>query len=220
MKNSMCWCSCRLACTSFHSFLSLSWGWVWMVLVIQMLFSIFYCTAGKLKRCRNLRGPFSLSLDCDGSEVVNCNSVVVDCYIVSFALEMVLYWFGLLGRFAWSKLICCFNAQYRSTFLRLRFLAGDLSCQDSGCSVESVRVVLSVSPAWEAVALTLGDRLHLPIRGPRPYRFGSDNRSCSRTNAWQFSTFPRRRLRAFWVKLVPWFDALSCLDWWDSSFIV
>ena len=55
-----------------------------MVLLILMLFSIFYCTAGKFKRCRNLRGPFTLCLDCDGSEVVYCNSVAVDRYIVSF----------------------------------------------------------------------------------------------------------------------------------------
>jgi hypothetical protein len=49
-----------------------------MVLWIPMLFSIFYCTAGKLKQCRNLRGPFTLCLDLDGSEVVDCNSVAVD----------------------------------------------------------------------------------------------------------------------------------------------
>ncbi len=55
-----------------------------MVLLILMLFSIFYCTAGKLKQCRNLRGPFILCLDCYGSEVVDCNSVVVDSYILSF----------------------------------------------------------------------------------------------------------------------------------------
>ncbi len=61
-------------------------------------------------------------------------------------------------------------------------------------------MVWSVSPAWEAVDLTLGDRLHLPVRGPRPYRFGSDNCGCSRTNAWQFSTLPRRRLPAFFSK--------------------
>ncbi len=60
----------------------------------------------------NLRGVFTLSLDCDGSEVVNCNSVVVDRCIVSFEMtdlccfwKTVLCWFGLLGRFAWSKLI-------------------------------------------------------------------------------------------------------------------
>jgi hypothetical protein len=45
-----------------------------------------------------------------------------------------------------------------------------------------------------------GDRLHLPVCGPRPYRFGSDNSGCSRTYAWRFSTFPRRRLPAFFSK--------------------
>jgi hypothetical protein len=102
-----------------------------MVLWILMLFSSFYCTAGKLKLCRNLSGPFTLSLDCDGSqsEIVNCNSVVVDRYIVSFDItdrccywKTVLCWFDLLERFAWSKLICCFNAEYR-----WRFLAGGAS---------------------------------------------------------------------------------------------
>jgi hypothetical protein len=73
-----------------------------------------------------------LSLDCDGSEVVDCNSVVVDRYFVSFDMtgrccfwKIVLCWFGLLGRFALSKLICCLNTEYRWAFLRLRFLAGD-----------------------------------------------------------------------------------------------
>ena len=101
-----------------------------MVLWILMLFSIFYCTAGKLKRCRNLQGPFTLCIDCDGSEAVDCSSVAVDRCIVSFDMtdrccvwKMVLCWFGSLGRFAWSWLICCFNAEYRWAFLRLRFLA-------------------------------------------------------------------------------------------------
>jgi hypothetical protein len=61
-------------------------------------------------------------------------------------------------------------------------------------------VVWLVSPAWKAVELTLGGCLHLPVRSPRPYLFGSDNHGCSRTNAWQFSTFPRRRLPAFFSK--------------------
>ncbi len=98
---------------------------------ILMLFPIFYCTAGKLKRCWNLRGPFTLSFNCDGFEVVNCNSVVVDHYIVSFDMtdrccfwKMVLCWFGRLGRVAWSKLICCFNAEYRWTFFAWDFLRG------------------------------------------------------------------------------------------------
>ncbi len=72
-----------------------------MVLWILMLFSIFYCTAGKLKSvCRNLRGPFTLCLDRDESEEVDCNSVAVDRYIVSFDMidrccvcKMVLCWF-------------------------------------------------------------------------------------------------------------------------------
>ena len=54
----MCWCGCRLSCNLLHSFQSLSWGWVWIVLWILMLFSIFYCTAGKLKRCRNYQVHF------------------------------------------------------------------------------------------------------------------------------------------------------------------
>ncbi len=29
--------------------------------------------------------------------------------------KIVLCWFGLFGRFAWSKVICCFNAEYRSS---------------------------------------------------------------------------------------------------------
>ncbi len=73
------------------------------------------------------------------SEVVNCNSVVVDLYIVSFDLtdrccfwKMVLCRFGLLGRFAWSKLICCFNAEYRWAFLRLRFLAPTTTTESGG----------------------------------------------------------------------------------------
>ncbi len=52
----------------------------------------------------------------------------------------------------------------------------------------------------EAVELTLGGCLHLPVRGLRPYRFRSDNRGCSRTNAWQLPTLPRRRLPAFLSK--------------------
>ncbi len=147
-------------------------------------------------------------------EIVDSNSVAVDSYIVSFDMtdgccvwKRVLCWFGSLGRFAWSWLICCFNCEHRWAFLRLRFLARHASWQDCGCSesVESVRVVWSVSPAWEAVELTLGDRLHLPVRGPRPYWFGSYSCGCSRTNTWRFSTFPQRRLPAFLVMLVQWF---------------
>ncbi len=45
------------------------------------------------------------------------------------------------------------------------------------CRVDPRRLVRlsgGRSPAWEAVELTLGDRLYLPVRGPRPYRFVSD----------------------------------------------
>ena len=82
-----------------------------MVLLILMLFSIFYCTTGKLKRCQNLQGPFTFSqcLDRYGSEVVDFNSVAVDRYIVSFDMtdrccvwKLVLCLFGSVGRFAWS----------------------------------------------------------------------------------------------------------------------
>ncbi len=78
-----------------------------MVLWILMLFLIFYCTAGKLKRCRNLPRPITLSFNCDGSEVVNCNSFVDVLYIVTCVMtdsgcfwRMVLCWFDFLGRFA------------------------------------------------------------------------------------------------------------------------
>jgi hypothetical protein len=104
----MCWCSCRLACILSHSFQSLSWGWFWMVLWTLMLFPIFYCTAGKLKQFRNLRGPLNtLSLDCNGSEVVNCNLVEVDRYIV-FLIWLIAVatgkWFGA-GLVFWDSLL-------------------------------------------------------------------------------------------------------------------
>ncbi len=43
--------------------------------------STFYCTAGKFEI---FGGRFTLCLDRDGSEVVDCNSVADDRYIVSF----------------------------------------------------------------------------------------------------------------------------------------
>ncbi len=64
-------------------------------------------------------------------------------YIRMFCAGLV-FWDASPG----SWLICCFNAEYRWAFLR----------------VESIRVVWSVSPAWEAVELTLGDRIYLPDR--------------------------------------------------------
>jgi hypothetical protein len=99
----MCLCSCRISVdfTSFISIAVLRLGLNGSVdSEFLMLFSIIHGTARKLKRRRNLRGPFILSLDCDGSEVVNCNSVVVDRYIVPFDMtdrccfwKMVLCWF-------------------------------------------------------------------------------------------------------------------------------
>jgi hypothetical protein len=42
-----------------------------------------------------------------------------------------------------------------------------------------------------------GRWIHLLFRGHWPYRLRSNNGSCSRTNAWQLSTYPRRRIPAF-----------------------
>ncbi len=64
--------------------------------------------------------------------------------------KMVLCWFGLLGRFAWSKLICCSTPSTDGFFFAwgfFNFLVEGVSWQDSGCYVESIRVVWSVSPA-------------------------------------------------------------------------
>ncbi len=88
----------------------------------------------KIEMMSNLRGQFALSVDCIGSGVVNCDSAAVDRCIVAFDMtdrccfwEKVVCWFGLLGRFAWSALICYLNAECRWALLRLRFLAGDAS---------------------------------------------------------------------------------------------
>ena len=42
-----------------------------------------------------------------------------------------------------------------------------------------------------------GRWIHLPFRGHWPYRLRSNNGSCSRTNDWQLSIYPRRRIPAF-----------------------
>ncbi len=52
-----------------------------MVLESLMLFSVLYCISGKLTRCRNLRGPFTLFFDFDGSEVIDFNPVAVVFFI-------------------------------------------------------------------------------------------------------------------------------------------
>ena len=65
-------------------------------------------------------------------------------------------------------------------------------------TVSSGSLVWLYSPAWNAAKLTLpGGWIHLSFRGHRPYLFRSDDGSCSRTNAWQFPTYPRRRIHAF-----------------------
>ncbi len=63
----------------------------------------------KIETVSKSKGAFTLCHDCDGSEVVDCISVAVDRYIVSFDMtdrccfwKTVLCWFGLLGRFAWE----------------------------------------------------------------------------------------------------------------------
>ena len=57
-----------------------------------------------------------------------------------------------------------------------------------------------VSPAWDAVELTLQGWLHFSVHGLRPYWFKSNYSCCSRTNAWKLRIHPRvprRRLSAF-----------------------
>ena len=41
----------------------------------------------KIETSRNPRGPFDLSLDCDGFDVVNCEPVAADLCHVSFDLK-------------------------------------------------------------------------------------------------------------------------------------
>jgi hypothetical protein len=61
----------------------------------------------KLKQCRNLQEPFTLFLNCDGSEVVNCNSVVVDRYIVSFDMTGRCFFWKMecAGLVIWDALL-------------------------------------------------------------------------------------------------------------------
>ena len=65
--------------------------------------------------------------------------------------KMVLYQFGLSGLFAWGKPMNCFKAEFSSP----KEVCGDASWQDSELAGEMMCVVWSVSPAWEAVELTL-----------------------------------------------------------------
>jgi len=165
----MCWCGCRLACNLLHSFQSLSWGWVWMVLWILMLFSIFYCTAGKLKRCRNLRGPFTLFLDRNGSEEVDCNSVAVDRYIVSFddwsllRLEngSVLVWF--LGTLRLELAHMLFQR-----WVQMGFSSPEVSCEV--CELTRLWMLCRVDPRGLVRLSGLGSRWTHPRRSPSSAR--------------------------------------------------
>ncbi len=74
------------------------------------------------------------------------------------------------------------------------------------------------SPAWDAVLLTLDLWMHLPFRGHWPYRLRGNNRhgSCSRTNDWQLSTHPQRRISAF----IPMISKLACVCVCYMTYIV
>ncbi len=166
-----------------------------MVLWISVLFSIFYRTAGKSKQCRNLRGPFTLSLDCDGSEIVNCNSVVelvVDRYIVSLIRLItvasgnwfcagLVYWDALLG-------VSSYAVSTLSTDKRF-FVCGFLR----GMQADKTLDVLSSRSAWFGPSLRPGKPSNA---GPRPYRFGSDNCGCQ-DKCLAIFYLPGRRLPAF-----------------------
>ena len=109
LKNSMCWCSCQLAYNLLHSFQLPSWGWVWMVLRILMLFSSFYYTAGELKTISKSSGAiyfvsrFRL-IRCRRSQTCcGCSfhwvSDVTDCCC---CWKVVLCRFGISELSAWS----------------------------------------------------------------------------------------------------------------------
>ncbi len=92
-------------------------------------------------------------------------------------------------------------------WVQMGFSSPEVSC--GGCELTRLWMLYRVDPRGLIGLSGLGSRqthprklclLQQAVRGPRPYRFGSDNRGCSRTNAWQFSTFPQRRLPAFFSK--------------------
>ncbi len=162
-KNSMCWCSCRWACNLLNSFQLSSWGWVWMVLGILMLFSIFYYTAGESKTISIFSG--AVHFVSRFRWIRSRNRVVVVLYIGSLmwpiagaAGRWFLCWFGTSGLSAWSGWICCPDAEYRWAFLRLGSSCG-------GCKLtrlwmrEWMCVVWSVSPVRDAVCVFRAGRL-------------------------------------------------------------
>jgi hypothetical protein len=112
-----------------------------MVLWILMLFWIFYCSAGKLKQCRNPWGPFTLSLDCDGLRWIWSSKLQFSCgwSLHSNNTLFLLIWpiavasgkwfcagFGLLGRFAWSKLMLF------QRWVQMGFSSPEVSCGGLG----------------------------------------------------------------------------------------
>ncbi len=141
-----------------------------LVLLILKAFSIFYCNARKLKLCQNLRGPFTLCLDCDGSEVVDFSFVANDrnIQVVSFKFDMtyrccvwklVLCWFGAFGHFAWSKLMCCFNAGFSSS---------KVSCEV--CKLTRLWLLCWADPLALVRLSCLGSRSTHPRRSPSSVR--------------------------------------------------
>ena len=165
LKNSMCWCGCRLACHLLHSFQLLSWGWVWMVLWILMLFAIFYCTVGKLKRSRNLWGPFTLFLDCHGSEVGNCNSVVPLLWL--FVTLCLLIWLIAVASGKWF----CAGLVFWDTSLGVSSYAVSTLSTDRiffaldylrGMRADKTLDALSSRSAWFGPSLLPGKPLNSP----------------------------------------------------------
>ncbi len=121
----------QLSIGLLFTFRLLSWDWVGMVLWIWIMFSIFYCTAGKLKRSRNLRGAFTFLSWLRWIWSVGCISVAVDLYIVSFDMtdrccfwKTVLCWFGLLGRLAWELAHMLFQRWVQMGFSSLEVSCG------------------------------------------------------------------------------------------------
>ena len=114
-----------------------------------------------------------------------------------FQLMLLLCWYWVLKHVSWSQLLSLFNDGSDNTALLSWFLLKNRSVRILDTIVYSGSLVWLCSPAWDAVELTLpGGWLHLSFRGHRPYRIGGYDCSCSWTNAWQFPTYPRRRIPA------------------------
>jgi hypothetical protein len=66
-----------------------------------------------------------------------------------------------------------------------------------GRSVKMLNTIVCSGPSVWLYSIPKNAWLHLSFRGHWPYQLKSNNGSCSRTNAWQLSTYPRRRVPAF-----------------------